>query len=87
MYHLATLAPPVTRIRLPFSRDQLMLLLAAVNEIFLGIDIYLAHSISGTIVPYEWIPIIYGPVAGAVLVVFLRRPGVPLFDKGLEYSV
>lgn len=69
MYHLATLAPPVTRIRLPFSRDQLMLLLAAVNEIFLGIDIYLAHSISGTIVPYEWIPIIYGPVAGAVLVV------------------
>lgn len=69
MYHLATLAPPITRFRLPFSRDQLMLLLAAVNEIFLGIDIYLAHSISGTIVPYEWIPIIYGPVAGVVLLV------------------
>jgi len=69
MYHLATLAPPITRFRLPFSRDQLMLLLAAVNEIFLGIDIFLAHSISGTIVPYEWIPIIYGPVAGVVLLV------------------
>lgn len=69
MYHLATLAPPVARFRLPFSRDQLMLLLAAVNEIFLGIDIFLAHSISGTIVPYEWIPIIYGPVAGVVLLV------------------
>ncbi len=69
MYHLATLAPPVARFRLPFSRDQLMLLLAAVNEIFLGIDIFLAHSISGTIVPDEWIPIIYGPVAGVVLLV------------------
>lgn len=67
MYHLATIIPPVRRIRLPFSRDQVMLLLAAINEIFLGIDIYLAHRISGTIVPNEWIPIIFGPVAGVLL--------------------
>lgn len=67
MYHLATVFPPVTRMRLPFSRDQLILILAAVNEIFLGIDIYLAHSISGTIVPNEWIPIIFGPLAGVLL--------------------
>jgi hypothetical protein len=44
-----------------------MLLMAAINEIFLGIDIYLAHSISGTIVPNEWIPIIFGPIAGVLL--------------------
>ena len=69
MYHLATMAPPIQRIKIPLSRDQIMLLMAAINEIFLGIDIYLAHSISGTIVPYEWIPIIFGPVAGAVLLV------------------
>ncbi|SRR5690554_619379 len=69
MYHLATLAPPVQRIRIPLSRDQLMLLMAAVNEIFLGIDIYLAHQISGTIVPREWIPIIFGPIAGVLLLV------------------
>ncbi len=43
--------------------------MAAVNEIFLGLDIYLAHSISGTIVPNEWIPIIFGPLAGAMLLV------------------
>ncbi len=68
MYHLATVFPLVQRIRrLPLSRDQLMLLMAAINEIFLGIDIYLAHSISGTIVPDEWIPIIFGPVAGVLL--------------------
>ncbi len=69
MYHLATIVPPVRRVRLPLSRDQLMLLMAAINEIFLGVDIYLAHSISGTIVPNEWIPIIFGPIAGAVLLV------------------
>jgi hypothetical protein len=68
MYHLATVFPPVQRVRrLPLSRDQFMLLMAAINEIFLGIDIYLAHSISGTITPNEWIPIVFGPVAGALL--------------------
>ncbi len=67
MYHLATVLPPVRRIRPPLSRDQLMLLMTAINLIFLGIDIYLAHSISGTIVPNEWIPIIFGPLAGALL--------------------
>jgi hypothetical protein len=69
MYHLATIFPPVRRFRLPLSRDQMMLLMAAVNEIFLGIDIYLAHSISGTIVPKEWIPIIFGPTAGILLLI------------------
>lgn len=77
MYHLATIFPFLRRVRLPLSRDQLMLLMAAINEIFLGIDIYLAHSISGTIVPNEWIPIIFGPLAGLLLliagVIALRR--------------
>ncbi len=64
------LAFPVMRhVHIPVSRDQAMLLMAAINEIFLGVDIYLAHSISGTIVPNEWIPIIFGPVAGILLLV------------------
>ncbi len=77
MYHLATVFPPLRRVRLPLTRDQVMLLMAAVNEIFLGIDIYMAHSISGTIVPNEWIPIIFGPLAGLLLIlaglIALRR--------------
>lgn len=51
--------------------------MVAINEIFLGIDIFLAHSISGTIVPRERIPIIFGPIAGSLLLVLglvsLRR--------------
>jgi len=79
MYHLATVFPPLRRIRPPLSRDQLMLLMMAINLVFLSIDIYLAHSISGTIVPNEWIPIIFGPVAGSLLLLagllaIKRRP-------------
>ena len=67
MDHLATLLPGARRIRIPLARDQAMLLMAAMNEIMLGVETYLAHLISGTIVPYEWIPIIFGPVAGLLL--------------------
>jgi hypothetical protein len=69
MYHLATVFPPVRRIRLPLTRDQLMLLMAAVNELFLSVDIYMAHSISGSIKTYEWIPIVFGAVGGVLLLV------------------
>ena len=54
--------------RSPFSRDQLMLLITAVNEFFLAVDIYLAHGISGTITRNEWIPIMFGPIAAGLLI-------------------
>ncbi|MEK7278580.1 MAG: hypothetical protein AAB427_14605, partial [Chloroflexota bacterium] len=80
MFHLSTVFPPVGRLRrLPITRDQAMLLMAAVNEIFLGLDTFLAHSISGSIRPYEWIPILFGPTAGVILllaglIALRRRP-------------
>ena len=67
MYPLAVMFPWVRRVRLPLSRDQIMLLMAAVNLILLGLETYIAHLISGTIVPYEWIPILFGPIAGVIL--------------------
>lgn len=72
MYPLATVFPPLRRVyggRLPLSRDQAMLLLAAFNGLFMGLEYYLAHSISGTVRPNEWIPIVFGPVAGIILLV------------------
>ena len=53
--------------RFPLTRDQLMLLMAATNLIFLGIDTYLAHLISGTIRPNEWIPVVFGLTAGGAM--------------------
>lgn len=70
MDHMLTLFPPLRRLkRLPFTRDQLVLLMVAVNELFLALDIYLAHNLSGTIVPREWIPIIFGTVSGTLLLI------------------
>ncbi len=80
MYHLATIFPAIRKVRIPLSRDQLFLLMAAINEIFLGVDIYLAHMVSGTIVPNEWIPIIFGPSAGILLLLAgllaIKRRGI-----------
>ena len=67
MYHLATVFPLIKRVHIPITRDQAMLLMLAFNELLLGLETYLAHSISGTIMPKEWIPIVFGPVAGVLL--------------------
>ncbi len=56
-------------VRIPLTRDQAMLLLMALNEAFLGLDTYLAHRISGTIRPREWIPILFGPTAALILLI------------------
>jgi hypothetical protein len=67
MYYLATLFPAIRRLRIPYTRDQFMLLMLAVNEILLGLETLLAHLTSGTITAREWIPIIFGPVSGMLL--------------------
>ena len=55
--------------RVPFTRGQLMMLMVAMNLAFLGLDIWLAHGMNGTIRPNEMIPIVFGPAAGLVLLV------------------
>lgn len=55
--------------RLPLSRDQLILLLVAINQLFLGLDTLLAHGLNGTIRPNEWIPIIFGFGSGLLLLI------------------
>jgi hypothetical protein len=63
--------------RLPVTRDQAMLAIAAVSEIFTGVDTYFAHQAGGAIIGNEWIPVFFGPLAGATLlaagVLALRR--------------
>lgn len=65
--YLETLAPRLARFRLPVTRDQAVLLVVAFNEIMLGVDTYLAHDANKTILAREWIPIVFGPVAGLLL--------------------
>jgi len=67
VFLLAQIVPRLRGWRSPVTRDQCLLLLAALNLLFLGIDIHLAHSISSSITPNEWIPILFGPLAGMVL--------------------
>ena len=64
---MASLARLPARLRLPLSRDQCFLLLAAFNQLFIALDIYLAHSLNGTIKASEWIPVVYGGLAGLAL--------------------
>lgn len=72
IYPLGVIFPGLKRRQVVITRDQAMLLMAAFNELLLGVETYIAHLISGTIVPYEWIPIIFGPAAA----IFLLLAGI-----------
>jgi membrane associated rhomboid family serine protease len=54
----------------------------------LALGIWIALQIAmvalGDVGPTAWWAHIGGLIAGAVLVLFLRRPGVPLFDRGAQ---
>lgn len=65
--HFVTVFPQAQRLRLPLTRDQLVLLIAAISELFTGLDTLLAHNISGSLTRNEWIPVIFGTGAGILL--------------------
>lgn len=67
MHSLALLFPQLQSRRFLLSRDQWVLFLVAVNQFFLSLDTYLVHVLNGTIVIREWIPIVFGVVAGVLL--------------------
>jgi uncharacterized membrane protein (DUF485 family) len=46
-----------------------MFLMVIINELFLGLDHYLAHLISGTIRAQEAIPIYFGVISGTILII------------------
>lgn len=66
-----TRIPGIGELRLPVTRNDLLLLMVAFMQIGLGVETYLAHLISGSIKPGEMVPIVFGPAAGLLLLVAL----------------
>jgi hypothetical protein len=66
--------PGIGELKLPVTRNDLLLLMVAFMEIGLGVETYLAHLISGEVKPAESIPVFFGPLAGLILLiaVFIR---------------
>jgi hypothetical protein len=50
------------------SRDEAYLLFIILNELLLGVETTLAHISDGTVRLYEWVPILFGPLAGLCLI-------------------
>jgi hypothetical protein len=70
--------------RLLGSRDALFLLTGALTQFFLALDAWLSHLSSGTITREEWIPVLFGPPAGALL---LAAGAIALRRRGLAVAI
>jgi hypothetical protein len=51
------------------SRDEAYQLFIALNLLLLGVETSLAHVSNGTLRPAEWVPMVFGPAAAAVVVI------------------
>ena len=70
---LTILLPGLRRLRCDaqwcaISRDEVYQLFVILNELLLGVEATLAHISNGTLRPYEWIPILFGPSAAIGLI-------------------
>lgn len=66
----------IASIKLPISKNRLLLIFVGVNLMFTGIDVALAHSINNYIPFYEWIPILYFPFGSlsCLMIAFQSQP-------------
>lgn len=81
-----SIIPGIGEFHLPLSRNDLLLILVAFAEIGMGLETYLAHLISGDVKPAESIPVIFGPIAGVLLLIALGlrvRSGKATFMSSL----
>ena len=65
--------PGIGEFHLPLTRNDLMIMLVAINMIGIGLETYLAHLISGSIKPAESIPVYFGPAAGIAILAILFK--------------
>jgi hypothetical protein len=67
-------------VKIPITKTRLLLFFLSVNYIIVLVDVLIAHAENRFIPSYEWIPIIYCPVAALCSVILLLRPK-PGFTK------
>lgn len=61
-------------IRLPIDKTRIVLIFLAINYFIVAIDVTIAHALNRFFPVYEWIPIIYCPLAVLAILLLLANP-------------
>lgn len=64
-------------IEIPIGKTRLILIYLSINYLIVFVDVLIAHALNGFFPSYEWIPIIFSPIAAlsAVLLLIKPKPG------------
>lgn len=73
-YHWLTRKP----IQVPVDKTRLILLYLSINYLIVFLDVLIAHALNRFFPYYEWIPIIFSPIAAlsAILLFIKPKPGI-----------
>ena len=61
-------------IKIPIDKTRLILIYLSLNYLIVFLDVLIAHALNGFFPRYEWIPIIFSPLAAFFAVVLLVKP-------------
>jgi len=78
-YHWLTRKP----IQVPIDKTRLILLYLSINYLIVFLDVLIAHALNRFFPYYEWIPIIFSPIAALSAILLLIKPK-PGFTKAFN---
>jgi hypothetical protein len=70
-------------LNIPIPKTQLILFYLSINYLIVFLDVFIAHALNRFFPSFEWIPIVFSPIAtfSAILLLLLPKPGwVQLFN-------
>ncbi|EGW36974.1 hypothetical protein [Desulfosporosinus sp. OT] len=68
-------------IKLPMDKTRIILLYLSINYLIVFLDVFIAHALNRFFPVYEWIPVIFSPIAAlsAILLFVKPKPGMTKF--------
>lgn len=73
-------------LQIPIEKTRLILLYLSINYLIVFVDVLIAHALNRFFPIYEWIPIIYSPIAALSAIALLIHPK-PGWNKYLNISI
>ncbi|MDR3542126.1 MAG: hypothetical protein P4L69_14325 [Desulfosporosinus sp.] len=65
-------------VHLPLDKTRLILFYLGINYLIIFVDVFIAHALNRFIPIYEWIPIVFSPIAALAAILLLIKPELSL---------
>jgi len=76
-------------LHLPISKTRLILFYLSLNYLIVFVDVFIAHALNRFFPVYEWIPVIFSPIAALFAILMFLRPkpgGISILNIFINFT-